>query len=219
MAKRGRPPKQALAETRKFLEENQQDIAELAPEINEKLPHSLFEEDTAFIRDTLQTHRAVDPQKKGGVSHSKIRHEEEDAFLIGDEEEEDPRLHLKAAAQAALLLGQDAGQVALQYGFSSSTVKTWQDTIITVSAIGRRDRLSEMLLVYIEEQIKSLMAISMITSREKWVMGQNAANLATYFAVVSDRVFQLLTAFSRTQETRERYASQLEVIDQNLREK
>lgn len=118
-----------------------------------------------------------------------------------------------AAAQAALILGTPAAQVAKQYGIRYARVTEWQDTLITVGAVGRRDRLSDMLMAFIEQEMKSLMAISMVTSDEDWIMRQNAAELAHFIAVKADRLLLLLQAFGRVDSTRQQYAQQLQVVE------
>lgn len=122
---------------------------------------------------------------------------------------------IRAAAQAALLLGQPASQVSVQYGIPQSTVAQWEDTLLTAGAIGRRDRLQDMLLVYIEQELKSLMAISIVTSEETWIRMQSADELAHFIAVKADRLMAMLAAFGRAEDTKRRYMSQLEVIQQN----
>lgn len=118
-----------------------------------------------------------------------------------------------AAAQAALILGTPATQVAKQYGIRYARVVEWQDTLITVGAVGRRDKLTDMLMSFIEQEMKSLMAISIVTSDEDWIMRQNAAELAHYIAVKADRLLLLLQALGRTEMTRQQYAQQLQVIE------
>lgn len=137
------------------------------------------------------------------------------AYLDILPEGEEKEKAVKAAAQAALLLGQPASQVSLQYGLPQSTVAQWEGVLITAGAVGRRDRLSEMLMVFIEQELKSLMAISIVTSDERWVRRQNADQLAHYVAVKSDRLMAMLAAFNRATETRARYMEQLEVIKSN----
>lgn len=117
-----------------------------------------------------------------------------------------------AAAQAALILGASPGQVAAQYGISAAKVAMWKDTLITVGAIGRRDRISSMLVAMIEQEVKSLMAISIVTSKEEWIERQNAGDLALFYAAKADRLFILLQAFGRVDSSLQQYAKQLEVV-------
>lgn len=118
-----------------------------------------------------------------------------------------------AAAQAALILGTPPAQVSAQFGIPTSRVSEWQDTLITVGAIGRRDRLNSMLMSFMEQEMKSLMAVSIVTSEEEWIMRQDAGALAQFIAVKTDRLLMLLQAFSRVAVTRQEYAQQLEVVE------
>lgn len=125
------------------------------------------------------------------------------------------KLAIKAAAQAAIILGQPAGAVATQYGIPTSQVMDWQNTMITVGAIGRRDRLSDMIWAYIEQEFKSLIAISIVTSDERWVRRQDAGELAHYVSVKADRLLLVLQAFGRVEATRKEYVEQLEILKQH----
>jgi hypothetical protein len=127
----------------------------------------------------------------------------------------DKSKHIVAAAQAAIILGTPPSQISQQFGISLPRINQWKNGLITAGAIGRRDRLSEMLMAYIEQEMKSLLAISMITSDEDWVMRQDAGELAHYIAVKSDRLLMLLQAFGRVDNSREQYQQQLEVMTGN----
>jgi hypothetical protein len=135
-------------------------------------------------------------------------------FFVGIPDEDRKKV-LKAAAQASLLLGQSPTQISLQYGIPVNTIFQWQDTMITAGAVGRRDRLSDMLMIYIEQELKSLMAISIVTSDERWIRRQSAGELASFIAVKADRLMAMLAAFGRAEETKKRYMEQLRVIENN----
>jgi transposase-like protein len=127
----------------------------------------------------------------------------------------DKRKHLVAAAQAALILGTPVAQVANQFGIHPSKVRDWKDTLITVGAVGRRDRLSDMLMAYIEQEMKSLMSISIVTSSEDWIDRQSAGELAQFVAAKSDRLLMLLQAFGRVESSRQQYVQQLQTMSEN----
>lgn len=128
---------------------------------------------------------------------------------------EEKKKRINAAAQAALLLGQSAGTVATQYGLPHALVSGWAVTAGTARAIGQRDRLSEMIMIYIEQEFKSLLSISIATSDDRWIRKQDATSLANYVAVKSDRLLMLLQAFSRVETSRSKYVDQLEKISQD----
>lgn len=129
----------------------------------------------------------------------------------------DKSKHIIAAAQAAIILGTPSAQVSEQFGISLPRINQWRNSLIATSAIGKRDRLSEMLFAYIEQEMKSLLAISMVTSDEEWVMRQTASDLAHYVAVKSDRLLMLLQAFARTTISQRDYEQQLKVITDNAK--
>lgn len=136
-------------------------------------------------------------------------------YLRNLPEGSDKSKHIVAAAQAAIILGTPAAQVAEQFGISKVRISQWRDTLITTGAIGKRDRLSDMLFAYIEQEMKSLLAISMITSDEEWVMRQSASDLAHFIAVKSDRLLLLLQAFARSNISQRDYENQLKAITDN----
>lgn len=188
--------------------------AAVAPVVEEKFSTVAPLPDAEHVQKILETH-TVHPNKETEKIVVDVEKASLPDFLSILPDGEDKDKAIKAAAQAALLLGQSASQVALQYGLHQSVVTRWQDTIITAGAVGRRDRLSDMLMVFIEQELKSLMAISIVTSDEKWIRRQSADQLAHYVAVKSDRLMAMLAAFGRAEETRRRYMEQLKVIEDN----
>lgn len=130
-----------------------------------------------------------------------------------------PDGEIQAAVMASLYLNQPVAQIAAQYGLTHNQVYTWKLAFDSVESILRRDRLSEMLMVYIEQEIKSLMAISIVTSDKEWIFKQNAGDLAMYFATKSDRVMQILQAFGRVSDSRQNYVTQLEAFSEGVESK
>lgn len=184
-------------------------------EAEEKISSARPLPDEKNIQEILQTHTVRNPNRGGSKTVHKDKMDLPPAIDMMEEGELKSKT-IRAAAQAALLLGTPPAQVALQYGLPQNTVFQWQDTIITAGAIGRRDKLSDQLMIFIEQELKSLMTISIITSNESWVKRQSASELAHYVAVKTDRLLLLLQAFGRVEESRKRYVEQLEVIEQNI---
>lgn len=193
----------------------QTELETVAPQVEEKFNNFRPAHDSEKEKEILSTHtvhRQSHIPESDRVDSSRVSLP---TYLQHLPEGSDKSKLIVAAAQAALILGTPEAQVALQYGISPSKVAQWKDTLITVGAIGRRDRLSDMLMSFIEQEMKSLMAISMVTSNEEWVERQNASELAHYVAVKSDRLLLLLQAFGRVESTRQQYSQQLQVIEQN----
>lgn len=191
------------------------DMATVAPQVEEKFnnfpPAQDVEKEKKFLK------------KLGGIDEDELDDDEEEEeekkyppqlplYLRDLPEGSDKSKHIIAAAQAAIILGTPVAQVAMQYGIPHNRVTAWKDTLITTGAIGRRDRLSAMLMSYIEQEMKSLMAISIVTSDEDWLMRQTASDLAHYVSVKSDRLLMLLQAFGRVENSQREYEQQLKAI-------
>lgn len=192
------------------------DLAQAREQVEEKFSEIAPLPDQEKLKNFLDTYTTTleRPQRGGSVKAHKDKMDTPDYLNLVPEGEEREKA-VKAAAQAALLLGTPASQVALQYGLPHATVAQWEGVLLTAGAVGRRDRLTDMLLTFIEQELKSLMAISIVTSNESWIKRQNADQLAHYVAVKSDRLMAMLAAFNRAAETRNRYMEKLEVIEQH----
>lgn len=113
-----------------------------------------------------------------------------------------PSETLSAAVVAALMLGQPAAIIAQRFGLNVSTVRKWEEAYDISNPLKRRDNLSEMLMVFIEQELSSLMSISIATSDEEWIKGQDAAELATLIGVKQDRIMAVLAAYSKAQASK-----------------
>lgn len=191
------------------------DLEEVSEEVEEKFNNFSPAHDPDREKEILRNY-TVDKKSKRPESSEEDEDPDELPFYLKNlPAGSDKRKHIVAAAQAALILGTPVSQVSAQFGIAPSRVGEWKDTLITAGAIGRRDRLSEMLMSYIEQEMKTLMSISIITSRDEWVERQDADQLAHYVAVKSDRLLMLLQAFGRVEASRQQYSQQLQVVDQN----
>lgn len=163
----------------------------------------------------MNTHKSAPrPMRHGTDTYRKLPPSNLPEVLKAMPDGEEKEKAIKAAAQAALLLGQTPGSVATQYGIPHAIASNWATTVTIANSITRRDRLNDIILAYVEQEFKSLMAISIITSDEVWVKRQDADTLAHYVAVKSDRLLMLLQAFGRVEEAKKRYVEQLEVVIQ-----
>lgn len=121
----------------------------------------------------------------------------EDVELTRRPKAEKPSEAVKAAVLAALLVGGSISDVAAQYGLTYPTVYAWKKAFDITSPAKRRDRLTDMLIDFVEEELVSLTSISVTTRDEEWVLAQNASDLAQYVAVKEDRLLTLLQAYGR----------------------
>ena len=110
-----------------------------------------------------------------------------------------PSETLKAAVMAALVIGTPSSHIALRYGLSPATVRKWEREFDISDPVQREGRLGEMIMVFLEQEISSLITISMVTQDEEWILKQNATELSTYVATKQDRVMKVLEAFGRAQ--------------------
>lgn len=112
-----------------------------------------------------------------------------------------PSEALSAAVVAALMLGQPAPIIAQRFGLSTDTVKRWEEAYDISNPLKRRDSLSEMLLVFVEQELASLMSISIATSDEDWIKSQKASDLSQLVGVKQDRILAVLSAYSKAQDS------------------
>lgn len=224
MAKRGRPQgsRNKSVITAEYMERQlveQADMATIEPQVEEKFNNFPPAHDPAKEKKILAQMENIEDtieEDSDDEAGDEIMDENRLPFYLRNMPEgSDRSKHIIAAAQAAIILGTPPAQVAHQFGISLPRIKQWKDAMVTTGAIGRRDRLSEMLMAYIEQEMKSLLAISMITSDEEWVMRQSASDLASFVAVKSDRLLGLLQAFARTNISQREYEQQLKVITEN----
>jgi hypothetical protein len=106
-----------------------------------------------------------------------------------------PSETLKAAVMAALITGLPSSQIALRFGLPPSTVRRWEEEFNISNPVQREGRLGELITIFVEQEISSLMTISMVTQDEEWIKEQKASELAVYVATKQDRVMRILEAF------------------------
>lgn len=201
----------------------QTDMETVVPLVEEKFNNFTPARDTEKEKKILAAMESIEDQiiaddedeEDEDEDYSSSSKNEMPYYLRNLPEGSDRSKHIVAAAQAAIVLGTPPAQVAQQYGISFARINQWRDTLITTGAIGKRDRISDMLMAYIEQEMKSLLAISMITSDEEWVMRQSASDLAHFIAVKSDRLLMLLQAFTRVNISQREYEQQLKVLTDN----
>ena len=123
--------------------------------------------------------------------------------LVKRTESFSPADGLKAAVQAALLLGVPALQIAQQYGLKPALVQRWEAAFDITSPMKRRDSLSEALMVFVQQELLSLTAISIATMDDEWVKAQSAGELAQFVSAKQDRLMEILAAYGRVQPSRQ----------------
>jgi len=219
--------REAIVKLAKELTEEKED--ELAPLIEQRLaaaPKMPSEEQLLVAMNTKKIKNNPIP-KKGGQrtfnprkpkSSMPIKHRTKiDSELALENMQPGPTKEetVRAAAQAAILMGQPPNLVAAQYGINQGSVEGWADIVAYTKAIARRDILNDILMAFIQQEFKSLMAISLITEREEWVLLQSAGELADFLEVKADKLLTVLSALGRSQQAIKNIAAHLETVDQN----
>lgn len=168
-------------------------------------------------RSTRSTPAFIQKAAPRPVDFNENRYPED---FSGDDNEEETGVVMgqvkgvKAAVLASLLLGETPSRIAKQYNLPEAYVKRWHVEFDITSPIQRRDQLSQSLLIYIEQEIKNLISIGIITSDEEWVKWQNASDLSAFVQVKGSVIMQLLTAFGRaSQQAAELKQREIEVLD------
>lgn len=132
---------------------------------------------------------------------------EEEVSLTRRPDGEGPDSAIRAAVLASLLMGKSVSQIAIQYNLPYQTVYSWAAKFDITNPIQRRDQLSEKMLTLVEQEIESLLAISLTTRNEDWVLDQTASELAQFVATKQNFLMGILAAYGRVTEHRNQLAA------------
>lgn len=107
----------------------------------------------------------------------------------------------KGQVVAALLAGQSVAVVAKEYKIPPGTVRSWKSRqkngeSVAVVATEKREHVGELLLNYLEENLKTLKAQSVVFRDEAWLKKQTASDAAVLHGVMTDKSVRLLEAMS-----------------------
>lgn len=105
----------------------------------------------------------------------------------------------KAAIMAALLSGQSINSIAREYQIPKSTVANWSsdahkaaDGVVPNT---KKERIGELLLEYLEANLKALKAQAEQFADARWLSKQQADEAAVLHGVMTDKAIRLLEAF------------------------
>lgn len=106
---------------------------------------------------------------------------------------------VKAAAIAALILGDSPTEVANRYTLPRGTVRNWQPAAEKLAEVSRisEKRISDLVEDYVVIGIESLTAQAKQASNQAWLMRQPAKELAALMDGMSERAFHLLNLISK----------------------
>lgn len=106
---------------------------------------------------------------------------------------------IKAAAIAALVLGDSPTEVANRYCLPRGTVRNWQpeaEKLAEVSPISG-GRISDLVESYVVSGIESLTAQAKQAGNLEWLTKQSAKELAALMDSMSERTFHLFGLISK----------------------
>lgn len=111
---------------------------------------------------------------------------------------------IRAAVLAALLAGQSVSQVAKEYKLPKGTVSAWKNRCDPsyVSATQKEttgETTGDLLHRLVDANLKALLAGAELGADLTWARTQAAAELATFYGVMSDKTFRMLEAMDRSQ--------------------
>ena len=93
---------------------------------------------------------------------------------------------------AALLAGQGVSELANQYNLPSSTVSRWKrEAGGAVTA-----DIGELLLAYLQENLKTLKEQAVVFRDVEWLKGQDASSLGVLHGILTDKAVRLLESLS-----------------------
>ena len=109
----------------------------------------------------------------------------------------------KAAVMAALLNGQSVSSVAKQYKIPKGTISGWKSKAAGVgkATTQKKDEIGELIIQYLEANLKALKIQVEQFSNVDWLQHQNAADVAVLHGVMTDKAIRLLEAFGSDSDT------------------
>jgi transposase len=105
----------------------------------------------------------------------------------------------KAAAIAALILGDSPTVVAERYSLPRATVRNWQPEAKELAEVSRisGSRITDLVENYVESGLESLTAQAREAANPEWLMKQSAKDLAALHDGMTERTFSLLAMVSK----------------------
>ena len=107
---------------------------------------------------------------------------------------------VKAAAMAALLVGQSINAVAAEYKIPRGTVSSWASRArnavypSTVATEEQQERIGGLILDNVEAMLEASKELVNVVKDKEWLKRQSASEIAVFFGVISDKTYRLLEA-------------------------
>ena len=109
----------------------------------------------------------------------------------------------KAAVMAELAAGQGVGKVAGDYKIPVGTVKSWKKRLNGEQPVApqKREAIGELLVEYLETNLRTLKAQSLVFANKEWLERQSAQEAAILHGVLTDKTVRLLEALGGPEGT------------------
>lgn len=105
---------------------------------------------------------------------------------------------VRAQVIAALLAGQGVNDVARRYKVPKATVSRIKNelTPTQLEQVGteKRERIADLIEGHLNESLKAAAAIARKTRDNAWLSKQNAADIAVFYGVLTDKAVRILEA-------------------------
>jgi transposase-like protein len=106
----------------------------------------------------------------------------------------------KAAVMAELAAGQGVGKVAGEYKIPVGTVKAWKRRTRGEQPVAtqKKEAIGDLLVQYLETNLRTLKAQSEIFADPEWLKKQSASEAGILHGVITDKTVRLLEALGPT---------------------
>jgi transposase-like protein len=108
----------------------------------------------------------------------------------------------KAQAIAALTAGEPVHEVARSTGIPLGTLRKWRQEHggSLIESHEKKAELGELVADYLEEVLTTLASQARHARESEWLNKQNAADLAIYHGVLTDKAIRILAALQPVEE-------------------
>ena len=118
---------------------------------------------------------------------------------------------VRQAVLAAVATGTPVAELAQRFGVPEGTIYSWLsrgeakgEAFASLARLAKEESGEELgtkLYAHLNDQLTTLAELSRIFRSEDWLRKQSAADLAALYSQISDRAFQLVSAFQEPAES------------------
>ena len=114
---------------------------------------------------------------------------------------------VKAQAVAALLIGDSPSEIARVLDIPRTSVSNWKQALTPEQLVEvshkKGERVDDLVYTYLVKSLETLLAQIAVAGNENYISKQPAGELASFFGVLSDKVFRILDAAERAKALRD----------------